>query len=340
MSKIQEQKLKILYVKDFIENYSSKEKPVNANDIIAYLESKGISAERKSIYDDINGLISYGLDIVKVPGRNGGYYISTRDFSAEKIKLLLDNLSSSKYISKRTIDNISNDLKQLLPQADKDEIKHEIYVRNRVRNTDFLLFEHIATIDKAIKAKYLLKFQYTEWQITDDSSFINYEKVKHKDGKVYTVHPLQMIYAQENYYLVAIDLYSYETKHFRIDKIINLEIHPERDLKAMKRARRFDPSKYSKSLFDMFNGEEVACELVFRKDLIAVLLERFGENMMILKSEEAGYYKTVQIIKLSSNFLAWVLSFDGKIKIKGSDKVVAAMQDFIKASAKDYISED
>lgn len=336
MRKNQDQKLKILYVKEYIELYSSKENPVNANQIIEYLSLHEISAERKSIYDDINTLINYGLNIVKVQGREGGYYIGDRYFSQDDISILLDNLSSSKYVSTKDLDYFQGKLANLLKLSERDNIKHNIYVPNRERNLNTNLFNNISELSLGIKKEKLVKFQYLEWQLAEDNSRVFYELAKRHDGKFYKVHPLQIVYYDQNYYLIAIDLKAQDTRHYRIDKIVNLDVTDDRDKKAVKLATRFDPARYSKSLFEMFDGEEKNTKLIFHKDVLGAMLERFGENMILLKSKEENYYETIQLIKTGPKFYGWVLSYDQKIRVIGPDSVVEDMSEFIQRNSEDY----
>ncbi len=329
MAKGQDQKLKLLYVKEFIENKSSESNPVNANQIIEYLSDHNISAERKSVYDDVDALSRYGMDIAKVSGRDGGYYLNNSDEYKEGFKVIIDTLNSSKYLPTRVLQTISSALAQkLLLEDDKNHINN-VYVPGREKTINSKLFNNISQLSEAIKKQNLIDFQYLEWKLFDNNGRIYYEQIKRHDEGNYNVHPIQIIYSEQNYYLVGIDLDLMENRHYRIDKIVELKTLDKKNHAAIQLAARFDPSRYSKSLFEMFDGDERTCQIEFDKELIGVMLERFGDDMIILKSKKENYYQTVQHIKLSQKFYAWILSYAGRIIITGPENVKSDFRDYI-----------
>lgn len=336
MAKVQDQKLKLLYVKAIIENKSSEDKPINANRIIEYLAELNISAERKSVYDDVDALIRYGMDIVKVSGREGGYYLNNSAQNDYEFKIIIDTLNASKHLPFKELQYLT---KKLAEKFNIDDgVKHlsNVYVTGRERNLDKNLFDNISTLSKAIKKQRLINFQYLEWKLFDNNGPVYYDQVKKHDEGNYKVHPIQIFYSEQEYYLVGIDLVINEIRHYRIDKIVELESLNEQDKKATKLATRFDPTRYSKSLFEMFDGDEKTCRIEFPKDLIGVMLERFGEDMIILKSKKKDYYETVQHVKLSQKFFAWILSYDARINITAPDNVKESFKKYIENILKQY----
>lgn len=336
MNKRNEKKLKILYVKDILENYSSMDTPLNAQDIINYLADYEIEAERKSIYDDINALIDYGLDINRLSGRNGGFYLNKRDFSSEEIRTLLSTFSSSKYVSIRSVLDMKEKLSPLLGKNNLNKLKQLIYVPNRVNQSYTILFRNIEKISSAILAQDIISFKYQEWIINTDEGRVSYNLKNKHDDLNYRVYPLAIVYFEQNYYFIAIDLFDEQIKHFRLDKAIELNIVESAPNEIKKLGTRFDPAKYSTSVFDMFNGEEKTIRLKFHKDMIGVMIEKFGENLIILKDKDKDYFHTAQSIRVSKKFFAWLLSYDGNIKLIAPEAIVQDFKEYIKRNLKNY----
>lgn len=336
MNKRNEKKLKILYVKDILENYSSMENPLNAQDIINYLADYEIEAERKSIYDDINALIDYGLDINRVNGRNGGFYLNKRKYSSEEISTLLSTFSSSKYVSIKSVLSMKEKLSPLLGRNNLNKLKQLIYVPNRVNQSYTILFANIEEISSAILSQNIISFKYQEWTINTDEGRVSYNlKNKHSDLN-YRVYPLAIVYFEQNYYFIAIDLFDEQIKHFRLDKAIELNVLGSVPKEIKKLGTRFDPAKYSTSVFDMFNGEEKTIRLKFHKDMIGIMIEKFGENLIILKDKDKDYFHTAQSIRVSNKFFAWLLSYDGQIKLLAPEGVVQDFKEYIRRNLEIY----
>ncbi len=336
MNKRNEKKLKILYIKDILENYSSMDTPLNAQDIINYLADYEIEAERKSIYDDINALIDYGLDINRLSGRNGGFYLNKRDFSSEEISTLLSTFSSSKYVSIRSVLDMKEKLSPLLGKNNLNKLKQLIYVPNRVNQSYTILFRNIEKISSAILAQDIISFKYQEWIINTDEGRVSYSLKNKHDDLNYKVYPLAIVYFEQNYYFIAIDLFDEHIKHFRLDKVIELNIVESAPNEIKKLGTRFDPAKYSTSVFDMFNGEEKTIRLKFHKDMIGVMIEKFGENLIILKDNDKDYFHTAQSIRVSKKFFAWLLSYDGNIKLIAPEVIVQDFKEYIKRNLEIY----
>lgn len=336
MNKRNEKKLKILYVKDILENYSSIENPLTAQDIINYLADYEINAERKSIYDDINALIDFGLDINRINGRKGGFYLNKRDFAQEEISTLLSTFSSSKYVSTRSVMHIKDKLKPLLGKNDLSKLKQLIYVPNRVNQSNKTLFKNIEEVSSAILSQNIISFKYKEWVINLDEGRVSYMLQNKHDSLVYKVYPLAIVYFEQNYYFIAIDTLDETIKHFRLDKTVELAVLAPATKEIKRLGTRFDPAKYSTSIFDMFSGDEKTIRLKFHKNMIGVMIEKFGEDLIILKDKDKDYFHTAQSIRVSNKFFAWLLSYNGQIRLIAPEAVVLDFKEYIQRNLDIY----
>ena len=127
------QKLKLLYIKDYLERYSDEEHPVSVRELIAHLEKNGVSAERKSVYDDIECLRDFGLDIVNVKGKQNGYYLASREFEMPELKLLVDAVAAAKFLTEKKSDAIIKKIAAFAGEHRAGELRRVVYVPNRVR---------------------------------------------------------------------------------------------------------------------------------------------------------------------------------------------------------------
>ena len=198
MAKSPNQKLKLLYLVKFLMQHSDEEHPVSTAQIIEELKKNDISAERKSIYDDIEALCNFGVDIVQVKGRNGGYYIGERDFELPELKLLVDSVQSSKFITQDKTYKLIKKIESLASVYDGQLLQRQVYVSNRVKSMNESIYYTVDAISDAITQNKKIKYQYFEYTVTKERRF------RH-DGKFYEVSPFALIWDDENYYMLAWD---------------------------------------------------------------------------------------------------------------------------------------
>lgn len=337
MARTSEQKLKILYVKEFLENFSDEQNPVSTKEIIAYLEEKGIKAERKSIYDDIAALIHYGLDIIKVGGQGGGYYLGQRPLELAELKILADAVWSSRFLTVRKTSRLINKLASLLPKSQRKELSHRVHVMSRLKSSNEQIYYNIDSIQQALHRQCPISFTYSEWVISRDGGHLRYHRQKRKNGSRYEAFPFELIWDDENYYLVARDWASGDHRHYRVDRMQEIEVLTKDDPAGRAAAARFDPSVYSRSVFDMYNGRERTCHILFHQDLLGAMIDRFGEDMIVQMSDQTEWYRTVQYIRVSERFFGWVLAFGGKVQLEGPEDVKQDLKDFLRLLADAYI---
>ena len=196
MAKSSGQKLKLLWLKDYLTRYSDENHPVTVSDMIAFLSEKGISAERKSIYDDISSLEQYGLEIIKIKGRSTGYYLSSREFELPEIRLLVDAVQSSRFITKNKTLSLIKKIEGLCSFYEAQKLHRQVVVQNRVKAMNESVYYNVDAISEAISARVKIEFRYFEYGPDKQRRF-------RRSGEKYHVSPLVMVWDSKNYYLVA-----------------------------------------------------------------------------------------------------------------------------------------
>ena len=216
MAKSSNQKLKLLYIYDMLRSQSNEEHPVSTKALIEMLEQKGIRAERKSIYDDIEQLAEFGVDVIQIRSKvNGGYYLGSREFEVPELKLLVDAVQSSKFITEKKSRELIRKIEALTNKYEAKDLQRQVYVASRVKAENEGIYYNVDTIHKAIQDNVQISFLYLEWNT-------NKQLVPRKGGQRYVVSPWALIWQDENYYLAAYE--SEGIKHFRVDKMGQVEL--------------------------------------------------------------------------------------------------------------------
>ncbi|MBR3779661.1 MAG: WYL domain-containing transcriptional regulator [Clostridia bacterium] len=327
MAKSSNQKLKLLYIVKFLMQNSDEEHPVSTAQIIEELASNGISAERKSIYDDIEALKLFGLDIIQLKGKNGGYYIGERDFELPELKLLVDSIQSSKFITQDKTYKLIKKIESLASVYDGQLLQRQVFVTNRVKSMNESIYYAVDVISDAITQNRKIRYKYFEYTVEKTHRY------RH-DGAFYEVSPFALIWDDENYYMLAWDSDAEKMKHYRVDKMEKVSL-TDSEREGTKEFEKVDMSAYTKTVFGMFGGNEQKVKLRFANHLVGAVLDRFGRDTIIIKDGNEHFVFTVNVV-VSQQFLAWVFGFGNEAEIISPDNVREEMKKQASAVAKLY----
>ena len=296
------------------------------NEIKDELESYGIKAERKSLYDDIEILQSFGLDICTVRTNTVKYYIGNRDFQIPELKLLVDAIQSSKFITRKKSLELIEKLGHLVSENDGSQLRREVYVTNRVKTVNEHIYYNVDKIHNAISENKKISFQYFKWEL-DTTNGNKIVKTARKNGEAYRVSPWALCWDDENYYLIAYDSEAEIIKHYRVDKMERIRLlKDERD--GSELYKDFNPARYAKSVFSMFGGEECEVKLLVDNNFIGVIVDRFGSDLFIVKHDEHSFTVNVNVM-LSPQFYAWVFGLGGGVRILAPERAILEFKDKI-----------
>lgn len=316
MAKSGKQRLKLLYIRDFLRQNTDEAHPASTRDILAFLESKGIHAERKSIYEDLLALEDYGMELHRKHGRGGGCYVAQRDFALSELKLLVDAVLSSRFLSPQQSAALIRKLASLSSEHEAELLRREIRLSGRIKGDGNSIFPKIDLLHEAIGAGVQITFRYFDWGVDLRKRF--------RPG-IYRASPYSLLWDDENYYLIA-HSEKYGLTHYRVDKLEELTL-TQIPRTVTDELRAFDPGAYSREVFGMFRGERKQVKLRFENALAGVVVDRFGRDILLIPDGKEHFTLAVQVAA-SPNFFAWVASFAGRAAIVFPTGVVADYRAF------------
>ena len=319
-------KLKILELKDILEQESDIDHYLSMEQILEKLEARGITAERKSVYSDLKTLEQFGCDIEHQNGKNGGYCINTRLFEQAEVKLLIDALQASKFITPKKTKTIQEKLASLMGNYTKKKLLSRTSYSLKSENESILY--GIDEIHTAINENKKIKFQYMEWCASETNE--GFELTPRRSGEFYVVSPAGLWWDNEFYYLVASDELRGEIRHYRLDKIKSCSVIDEKRNPVIA---NIDMTEYSNRIFDMYGGDDTKVTIRFDRTLIGVVIDKFGKNIVKRTIDENTYETTVSVA-VSPTFFSWVFTFGGRMTIISPTKVVDSYIEHIEKTLK------
>ena len=327
MAKSSNQKMKLLYLMKIMLEKTDEEHGLTTAEIIESLDAYGVGAERKSIYDDMEALRLYGLDIIRTrEGRNSDYRVVSREFEMPELKLLVDAVQSSKFITRKKSDELIGKIEAFASVHEARQLHRQVFVANRIKTMNESIYLTVDKIHTAITLNKKINFQYFEWSPKK-------EKILRHDGAVYCVSPWALTWDDENYYLIAYDSAAEKIKHYRVDKMLGISVgEDEREGKEF--FEDFDMAIYSKKTFGMFGGREEIVKLRCKNKMANIIVDRFGTDTIMAVTDD-DYFEITVKVAVSPVFLTWLMNFGSDIKIISPQSVI---EDF-KALARECLEQ-
>lgn len=320
------QRLKLLYLAKIMQEKTDETHYLTMPEIIAELAKYDIEAQRKSIYDDIAALNDYGIEIIKeMHGYKTYYHCVSRDFELAELRLIIDAIASSKFITLKKSKELIEKLEKMVSLYDAKLVKREVYVSGRVKSMNESILYAVDAIQNAIAYNHKITFQYYSWNVNGEM------ELRH-DGAYYEISPWALVWDDENYYMIGYDESVDDFKHFRVDKMLHTS-----ELKKRRQGRaafdKKDKEIYTKKHFRMFGGEEERVTLRCTNDMANVIIDQFGRDVTLRKVDDEHFEVRVDVV-VSSQFLGWVFALEGKIAIKEPEDVKDKMKQLLN---KEYI---
>lgn len=310
MPKSDNQKLKILYILDYLQKNSHEDHPVRANELISMLNCHNISCDRKTVYSDIQALQDYGVDIISNPGKNGGYFIGQRIFEPYELKLLIDAVQSSRYLTESKSRDLIAKLCEQCNEQDAQLMKRTVLIAGRVKSMNESIYYNVDAIQDAIAQNRQITFRYFDWDMKG--------KRRYRE-KEYYASPYGLCQDNENCYLLG-----YSPRHgitsYRVDRMSDICTTQEARIPCPELSGKA-LVEHANRLFQMFAGDDVNVKLRFHKELLNVVIDRFGRDIMLIPDGEEHFNFTVKVA-VSPMFLSWVIGFGNKAQILYPQSVV------------------
>lgn len=322
------QRLKLLYLMKVLLEKTDESHSITMQEILTSLKAYGINAERKSIYTDMDLLRQYGMDIIGTQeNRTYYYHIGNRQFELAELKLLVDSIQAAKFLTTKKSNELIKKIEGFASQYEASQLHRQVYVAERVKTMNESIYYNVDIIHSAINQNQKIQFQYFQWNLKKEM------ELRH-NGRFYIESPWALLWDDENYYLIAFDSYENKIKHFRVDKILKIDLINEKR-EGKQDFKDFDIAVYAKKMFGMFDGEEQIVNLECENRLAGVIIDRFGKDIQIIKKDEEHFLVNVKVA-VSRHFLSWIMALGEGVKIVGPETVLKQVEGEIERLVRQY----
>ena len=330
MPKGKNQKFKLYRLAQIMLENTDEEHYITMPEIKEKLEEYEVTADRKSLYNDLKDLEKLGIEVEGEPvGNRYHYHVVERPFELPELKLLVDAIQSSKFITQKKTNTLIKKLEKLVSKYDAQKLQRQVYVSGRIKAMNESIYYTVDAIHNAISENRKIKFQYYQWNVKK-------EMVLRKDGEPYIVSPWALTWDDENYYMVAIDSSDEKVKHFRVDKMLNIEFLDKPRLGGEKfSGQNADVGLYAKKVFGMFSGEEEIIKLECKNEMAGVIIDRFGKDTMFIPKDDERFTANVKVI-VSNQFISWIFSLGDGVKIVGPEDILEKVKTEVERLSKQY----
>ena len=314
------QKLKLYYLSQIMIRKTDDDHALTMPQIIELLSEQGISADRKSIYDDFDALREIGLDIIGEKEGKGYYYrVGGKRFELAELMLLVDAIQSSKFITAKKSSDLIKKVTDLASEYEAKQLKRQVVVQGRIKTMNESIYYLVDDIHRAMVENKSITFQYLQWNLDK-------VMVPRKDH-LYETSPWALTWDDENYYLIGYDREAGKIKHYRVDKMKDITLTEDKRV-GKEEFESYDMGSYSKQNFGMF-GKKVSTtvDLEFDNGFVGIMIDRFGKEMPIRPAKKEGWSRTHVDVFISDQFYGWIFAMGGKVRITGPENIVSDFKD-------------
>lgn len=322
MPKGTNQKLKLIYLIKIMLEKTDDEHGITMAEILQQLQLYDITAERKSIYTDFEVIRTLGIDIIgEKRDKTYYYHVGNRQFELAELKLLVDAIQSSKFITAKKSDELIKKVESFTSEHEAKQLQRQVFVTGRIKTMNESIYYNVDKIHTAISENKKIQFQYFQWNIKKEMEL-------RKEGGFYCISPWALSWNNENYYMIGFDDKAAKIKHYRVDKMLKIGILEEKRL-GKELFSRFDMAAYTRKSFSMFGGEEENVKIEFANHLAGVVIDRFGKDVSIIPSDEKHFVINVNVA-VSGQFFGWLMAMGNSVKVLWPEKVVSQLKEELK----------
>ena len=321
MSRGTNQKFKFTYLMKIMLEKTDDEHSLTMPQIMEELEKYDVTAERKSIYTDFQDMTEkFGVEIIKEQiGRETYYHVGAREFELAEVKLLIDAIQSSKFITQTKSRELITKIKSFVSEHQAKQLQRQVYINDRVKTMNESVYYNVDDIHTAINQNKKIRFKYFKWDI-------NKKLVPRHNGDWFIVSPWALTWDDENYYMVAFDDWDSKIKHYRVDKMMYISIEEEKR-SGKEVFRNFDMAEYSKATFGMYQGQKAKVKIQLANYMCGVFIDRFGKDISFQPIDDEHSELHVDV-NVSPQFFGWIFSLGKDVKVTGPSEVVEQMKVF------------
>ena len=328
MPKGKNQKFKLYRLAQIMLENTDEEHYITMPEIKEKLEEYEVTADRKSIYNDLKDLEKLGIEVEGEPvGNRYHYHVVERPFELPELKLLVDAIQSSKFITQKKTNTLIKKLEKLVSKYDAQKLQRQVYVSGRIKAMNESIYYTVDAIHNAISENRKIKFQYYQWNVKKEP------ELRH-GGAYYHISPWGLLWDHENYYLIGYDSRAEQIRHYRVDKMLHILLSEE-IREGKEEFQKIDMASYSKKSFGMFGGKEQSVKLLVENSLAGVIVDRFGKDVMMIPAD-ADHFTVSVDVQVSSQFISWVFALGSQAKIVSPKNVVNQVRKEIEKLAEQY----
>lgn len=326
-------KMKLLCLRQILEEYTDANHRLAGWQIVEKLSAMGINAERKGIYDDIEALNAFfsseGSKAMRIEGNKEkkGYYLDNRPFSVPDLKLMIDAIQSSKFLSEAKTRELIEALEKLCNRYQREGLRRQVIVTNRVKNMNTNIHTNVDYINSAITANKQISFKYFNYNVKQEREF-------RKAGGYYTVSPYALVYSDDNYYLLAYDAQQEEIRSYRVDRMANFKFN-NNDREGQEAFKKIDLAQFQKYTFGMYQGKKEVVTMIFRNSMMNAVIDRFGRQSYA-RAVDKDHFQITVTVSVSPQFFAWVFGLGNYARITEPQWVKDEMKKQLTGALKRY----
>lgn len=311
---------------------TDEEHYITMPEIMEQLGRYDVTADRKSIYSDLRDLEKLGIEVEGEPiGKGYHYYVINRQFELPELKLLVDSIQASKFITEKKTNQLIKKLEGLVSEHEAKQLHRQVHVAGRIKTMNESIYYNVDAIHDAIAENRKIRFQYFKWNVKKQM------ELRH-DGAYYHISPWGLSWDDENYYLIGFDSQAQKIKHYRVDKMLHISLtDDERDGK--EHFKKVDMAAYAKKSFGMYGGEEQTVKLLVNNSLAGVIIDRFGKDVMMIPVDDLHFTVNVDV-KVSDQFISWIFAIGDGAKIIGPETVLEHVKEYIARLNRQYLEDN
>ncbi|MGN0183270.1 MAG: helix-turn-helix transcriptional regulator [Candidatus Ornithomonoglobus sp.] len=307
MPRTKGQNLKLYFIIELFRKKTDEDHPISISEIIDYLSELNIKAERKSIYRDIEAMKKLGYDIIQVHNKRFTYYLANRDFETAELRLLVDAVQASRFITKKKSNELIKKLESLTSEYDASKLNSQVFVTNRIKASNESIYYNVDSIHNAIQENCKITFLYFDWDI-------NKKKVFRHNGAKYVISPWALIWNNENYYMIGYDSAGKMIKHYRVDRMTSIDILSQKR-EGKEAFKEIDVAVYARRFFGMYDGELTTVTLSCSENMTNAVIDRFGREVRFRPEDDGKRFEVDVNVAVSPVFYSWVFQFGGQVRI-------------------------
>lgn len=324
---VNRQKLKLLYLMRMLLEETDAERGLTMPQLIERLEELGVSAERKSVYRDLEALREFGLDVRTLSRQPVEYAVVSREFAFPELLLLVDAVQSSRFLTQRKSDALVRSVKRLAPVRQRKLLDKRLHVEGRIKTQNESVFANVDRIQEAMARRRKISFLYFKYDAAK-------RRVMQHGGARYVETPVRLVYSDGYYYLVA-----YNEKHdgfpsYRVDRMDEIEVTDEPACRNV-RVAGFDVEEMASRAFGMYDGEPVRATLLATDEAMGAVIDRFGEDVESLPAGE-GLAHVYVAVAASPAFFGWLAQFGDRLRIEKPKSLAREYRDYLRGILEAY----